>query len=180
MEFFAGDANVTWAMRQWGLAGIALDYSYGGRFNNIFEPAGFASLAQFIHQFFVETLRKLSCSQGPLKMLIFFLGWALRLAILAILRLHPNGLIILAPVCSSMSFMCCSQAERFWYSPLGNEKLHWVKAGNVMSCRVVLLAYLAMALGHTFIVEQPSSAKFGDMPRWRHFVEDIVYDTWFS
>ena len=74
VEFFAGDANVTWAMRQWGLAGIALDYSYGGRFNNIFEPAGFASLAQFIHQFFVETLRKLSCSQGPLKMLIFFWG----------------------------------------------------------------------------------------------------------
>jgi len=75
--------------------------------------------------------------------------------------------------------MCSSQAGRYWYSPLGNEELCWVKSANVMSCRVTLLAWLAQALGHTFMIEQPSSAKFGDMPRWRFFCETIAYVTLF-
>ena len=41
--------------------------------------------------------------------------------------------------------------------------------------RVVLLAFVAAALGHVFLIEQPGSARFGDMPRWRHFVEEVCY-----
>lgn len=69
--------------------------------------------------------------------------------------------------------MCQSQSERFWYSPEGNESLHWVKMGNVMSARVILLCWLAAALGHVFLIEQPGSAKFGDMPRWKDFCSRI-------
>ena len=32
------------------------------------------------------------------------------------------------------------------------------------------------ALGHTFVLEQPGSAKFGDMPRWQFFCQKICYD----
>lgn len=64
---------------------------------------------------------------------------------------------------------------RFWYSPLGNEALSWVKAANVMATRVTLLCWLAASLGHVFLVEQPGSARFGDMPRWRHLCDSILY-----
>lgn len=44
IEFFAGDANVTWCLKHSGFAGLKFDQSYGGRYNDIFEPAGFACL----------------------------------------------------------------------------------------------------------------------------------------
>ena len=46
---------------------------------------------------------------------------------------------------------------------------------RLLPCRVILLAHLAVSLGHVFLLEQPSSARFGDLPRWRKFVEDFVY-----
>ena len=72
------------------------------------------------------------------------------------------------------------QAQRFWYAPEGDQSLPWVKSANVMSARVTLLCYLCAALGLVFVLEQPGSAKFGDMPRWRHFVEQICYDSWLN
>ena len=98
-----------------------------------------------------------------------------RCAIVAILQLHPKSLVILAPVCSGFSFMSSSQAQRFFYAPMGNEQFPWVKSGNVMACRVTLLCWLCCALGHVFLLEQPSSARFADMPRWRHFCDNIAY-----
>ena len=100
---------------------------------------------------------------------------SLRTAVLAVLKLHPQSVVILAPVCSGFSFMCSSAAVRYWYNPEGDESLSWVKAGNVMSNRVTLLCWLIAALGHVFIVEQPGSAKFGDMPRWQHFCTEVCY-----
>lgn len=84
-------------------------------------------------------------------------------------------MVVLAPVCSGFSYMCSSQAMRFHYCPEGNEDIWWVKAGNVKANRVTLLCWLAAALGHTFIVEQPGSAKFGDMPRWQHFCQTVCF-----
>lgn len=50
-EFFAGESNVTWCLKEMGLAGLKFDYDYGGRYNNIFEPAGFAYLVpQFLYE----------------------------------------------------------------------------------------------------------------------------------
>lgn len=84
----------------------------------------------------------------------------LRLAILAILRLHPCGAIVLAPVCSGFSFMCSSQAQRYFFNPEGNLDLSWVRAGNIMANRVTLLAWLATALGHSWFRHQRSSATY--------------------
>ena len=95
---------------------------------------------------------------------------------LAILRLRPNSVVIMAPVCSGFSFMCSSQSARYFWCPLGDETKPWVKASNVMSVRVTLLCWLLAALGHTFVLEQPGSAKFGDMPRWQFFCQKICYD----
>lgn len=43
-EFFAGEGNVTWSFKKLGWRGLKFDYEYGGRYNNFFEPAGFAFL----------------------------------------------------------------------------------------------------------------------------------------
>ena len=43
-EFFAGEANVSWCLKQYGFRGLTFDSTYGGRYNNIFEPSGFAHL----------------------------------------------------------------------------------------------------------------------------------------
>lgn len=119
---------------------------------------------------------------GNLGWWFFFFWWKAvymwRCAILSILQLHPQSLVLLAPVCSGFSFMSSSQAQRFFYTPLGNEYYPWVKSGNVMSCRVTLLCWLCCALGHVFILEQPSSARFGFMPRWRYFCDNIAHVTY--
>ena len=98
-----------------------------------------------------------------------------RCAVISLLQLLPGSLVILAPVCSSFSFMSSSQNCRYLFMPEGNEGLGWVKAGNVMSVRVTLLCHLCAALGLVFIVEQPASGKFGLMPRWEYFCENVCY-----
>ncbi len=177
-------------MKNWGFAGLSFDYVYGGRHQDFFEPAGFAPLTPdvrnwtfFCRLWFCFASICSSPFQWPqstgelFRCALAFFG-QLRLAILAILRLHPCGVIIMAPVCSGFSFMCSSQAQRYWFNPEGNQDLRWVRAGNIMANRVTLLAWLSTALGHSFFVEQPGSKKFGDMPRWRYFVENIAYATW--
>ena len=44
VEFFSGEGNLTWCLKHCGFRGLQLDKDFGGRFNNIFEPAGFAWL----------------------------------------------------------------------------------------------------------------------------------------
>lgn len=161
-------------MKQLGFPGVNFDYEYGGRYNDIFEPAGFTCHGKRVEY---KLLVNTCC-------VLWFKVWYMntfepfRCAILSLLRLHPCSLVVLAPVCSGFSFMRSSQSMRTFFCPLGDESRAWVKAGNVMSVRVTLLCWLAAALGHTFIVEQPGSAKFGDMPRWRWFSEEICIDPW--
>eukprot|EP00435_Cladocopium_sp_Y103_P017229 s1834_g4.t1 len=107
--------------------------------------------------------------------LIFLQLVAFLCAVLAILRLFPGSVVLLAPVCSSFSYMCSSQSLRVFYMPEGDEAIWWVKEGNVMSCRVTLLCWLCCALGIVFVLEQPGSGKFGQMPRWQHFCSNICY-----
>ena len=120
-----------------------------------------------------------SCNFSGCSLQCVFRAWdnytCSRCALLAILRLYPHSLGLLAPVCSSFSFMCSSQAQRYWFSPLGNEACLSVKLGNVMATRCTLLCWLLVALEHVFILEQPGSAKFGDMPRWQEFCSNIAY-----
>lgn len=163
---------MTWCLKSCGFRGIQFDQQYGGRYNNIFEPAGFARLCRnhvvlcavymYAHCIYKMCLRMVS-------------EIILRCAVLSILRLFPGSLVVLAPVCSSFSYMCSSQSARVFFMPEGNESIWWVKEGNVMSCRVTLLCWLCAALGLVFLVEQPGDGKFGQMPRWQHFCSEICY-----
>ena len=42
VEFFAGQSNLTWALQYVGFRGLRVDAGFGGRYNNIFDPAGMA------------------------------------------------------------------------------------------------------------------------------------------
>ena len=59
----------------------------------------------------------------------------LRLAILAVLRLEPDSLGILAPVCSSMGFLASSISLRSFMLPLGDEEKSFVQVGNLLAIR---------------------------------------------
>ena len=39
---------MTWCLKQEGFRGLQLDRDFGGRWNNIFEPSGFAQLASLV------------------------------------------------------------------------------------------------------------------------------------
>ena len=41
--------------------------------------------------------------------------------------------------------------------------------------RTILLCYLCAALSIVFVLEQPGSARFGDLPRWRFFCDHVAY-----
>ena len=168
VEFFSGSGKVTWCLKSSGFCGIQFDQDFGGRFNNIFEPAGFARLC-------CNHWSSWMCMLSVNTFCLLLVSPFLRCAVLSILRLFPGSLVILAPVCSSFSYMCSSQSRRLFYMPEGDESFSWVKEGNVMSCRVTLLCWLCSALGLVFIVEQPGSEKFGQMPRWQHFCSNICY-----
>lgn len=110
-----------------------------------------------------------------LKLIPFISHQPLRSALVALLCLHPKSLIILAPVCSGFSFMCSSLAQRFFWCPEGVESLRWVRAGNIMANRVTLLCWLCAALGHTFLLEQPGSARLAALPRWQYFCRRVCW-----
>ena len=73
----------------------------------------------------------------------------LRLAILAILKLRPQSLGVLAPVCSSMGFLCVSQSGRCFENPLGNLSVPWVSSSNCMAARLLKLIHIhILCFGH--------------------------------
>lgn len=183
-EFFAGHANVSRCLKRFGFTGLSFDNRYGGRYNNIFEPAGFACLGDGVSSPFCWAVKKESSQESKIKMPCLLPAccfsrynacFKLRCAVLAILRLHPNSLVILAPVCSGFSFMCSSLAQRFFWCPEGVESLRWVRAGNIMANRVTLLCWLCAALGHTFLLEQPGSARLAALPRWQYFCRHVCW-----
>ena len=59
----------------------------------------------------------------------------LRLAILAVLRLEPQSLGLLAPVCSSMGWLVSSLSKRSFVCPLGDPSVDFVSAGNLLALR---------------------------------------------
>ena len=146
----------------------------------------------------------------------FLLPRIYRLALLAVLKLEPNSLGVLAPVCSSMGFLASSTTLRTSMLPLGDTSRCHVEVGNVLafrfigcttkflcgplcgpvSCwfslsmllgpppnltvsivpasfRAILLAWVLVALGHTFILEQPHDSHFRSFPQWRYFCKYI-------
>ena len=59
----------------------------------------------------------------------------LRLAILAVLRLEPRSLGLLAPVCGSMGWLVSSVSKRSFVCPLGDQSVDFVSSGNLLALR---------------------------------------------
>ncbi|CAE7242526.1 unnamed protein product [Symbiodinium natans] len=58
------------------------------------------------------------------------------LAMLGVLRMDTNSLAVLAPVCSSFTFMCVSQSGRSFENPAGRcHDVPWVALSNKMAAR---------------------------------------------
>ena len=54
---------------------------------------------------------------------------------LTVLKLEPNSIGVLAPVCSSMGFLVSSVTLRSSMLPLGDLSKLSVKDGNLLACR---------------------------------------------
>ena len=127
----------------------------------------------------------MDCGQN-MGLCTYFPVHELRSAILGILKLYPASLVMLAPDCSSFSFLCSSTSQRFWFQPLGDVSRDKVAQGNLMATRcseactqtalgrgcvlqcvcalcicwmvrVTILVHLAVSLGHCVLIEQPGS-----------------------
>lgn len=95
------------------------------------------------------------------------------LAMLTILKLQPDSLGVLAPVCSSMGFLASSVTLRNQMFPLGDLSKLSVQNGNLLACRSILLCWIMAALGHVFLLEQPCGSHFRSFPHWRYFCKYI-------
>ena len=62
-----------------------------------------------------------------------------RLALLAVLKLEPESLGILAPVCSSMGWLAASQSKRNFMLPLGDPSKSFVQDGNMLAIRSLVM-----------------------------------------
>ena len=127
VELFAGTANLTFALKNLRYKCIKLDYDYGGRHQDLLTPAGMACLVCYI--------LRIHCADMSFCSTILVACLQVRLAVAAVLRLQPCGLLVLAPVCSSFSDMCVSQSCRSIVLPLGDQRYSWVKSGNLLAHR---------------------------------------------
>jgi len=68
------------------------------------------------------------------------------------------GIVFLAPVCSSWVWVCRSGSGRCAAFPLGDTSKRFVRHGNAMVSRTVLLLWILEARGVFWVLEQPLSS----------------------
>jgi hypothetical protein len=66
-------------------------------------------------------------------------------ALFLCMRLKSNGMLWLAPVCSSWVFMNRGTSQRSWWNPLGQDTYESVRQGNLQVSRCMLLVRLVEA-----------------------------------
>ena len=83
----------------------------------------------------------------------------LRLAIIVLLRCKMDTSLVVFAICCS-SWVACSRGStrRSRDNPMGSRTLPKVVSANEMVSRVCLLVQLSMAVGATWLVEQPSTS----------------------
>jgi hypothetical protein len=59
---------------------------------------------------------------------------------------------------------------------LGNENYEFVRTGNLLASRSVLLLILAVCRGSRFILEQPANTIVSLHPRW-NWLRNLITDT---
>ena len=134
-EFFAGCARVSAALRDTALAGVSLDINFPGKAMDILTDSGMGILDLFCRYVIFCMVCCCATLYGKVRI-------KLRLALLAVLRLRPGSLGVLAPVCSSFGFLCTAQSGRSFVRPKGFETVDWVASGNKMAARLLEIRFM--------------------------------------
>jgi hypothetical protein len=87
-------------------------------------------------------------------------------------RVRSTGIVILAPVCASWSWMSRSSTGRSLIEPLGSDTSPSAIEGNEMVSRVIMVLKLIIARGCIFVLEQPSGSLMSQHPRFQTFLGD--------
>ena len=91
-----------------------------------------------------------------------------------ICRVRGCGMVVLAPVCSSFSWMCRYSTGRSITFPLGNEAFTSVAEANMLVSRTIMILSLIIARGCVFVLEQPLGSIMPQHPRFQQFLADHV------
>lgn len=62
---------------------------------------------------------------------------------------------------------CHHTSGRNTFRPYGNEEFTFVKTGNTLACRVVLMVILCSYMNLRWVVEQPSGSSMEYLPRYQ-------------
>ena len=103
-------------------------------------------------------------------------------ALLLLTRIRQGGICMMAPVCSSWTFMARSTSGRSIGDPLGKTERQFVYEGNMMVSRCCLLILFLHARGVCWALEQPASTLLHLHPRFQALLRrrDIaVYRVYF-
>ena len=91
-------------------------------------------------------------------------------------RVRRCGIVLLAPVCSSFSWMSRYSTGRNVNEPLGHSWSPSATEGNLLVARTILLLRLIVARGCVYILEQPLGSIMPEHPRFQQFLREyIVY-----
>lgn len=98
-----------------------------------------------------------------------------RLCIWTLLNCDPTGFgAMLAVVCTSFSSINVGTSKRSPSTPYGDEGLAYIRLGNMLMARSLLLVYLVASLGGVFVIEQPGGSLARWFPRFEQVVRSLV------
>ena len=92
----------------------------------------------------------------------------------AVCRVRSCGLVVLAPVCASYSWMSRYSTGRSMINPLGNIWQRSVADANLMVSRTIMLLHLIVGRGSVYVLEQPQGSIMPMHPRFQEFLRDHV------
>ncbi|CAE7379659.1 RHM1, partial [Symbiodinium pilosum] len=82
--------------------------------------------------------------------------------------MKPGSLATIGLPCSSFVFLNSGTSKRTPAAPLGREELGYIRRANSIAARVCLLILLLTARKCYWLVEQPSSSMFEEIPYFQH------------
>lgn len=98
-----------------------------------------------------------------------------RLCVWTLLNCDPTGFAaMLAVVCTSFSSINVGTSKRSPVTPLGDVGLAYVRVGNMLMARSLLLVYLVVSLGGCFVIEQPGGSLAHWFPRFEQLVRSVI------
>ena len=92
------------------------------------------------------------------------------MAVQTCLRIVKDGLQWLGVPCASFSWLASSTHSRSIRLPFGDEQRPFVRAGNLVSSRAMILAILGISRGVFYFVENPSTSKLELFPYLRYIL----------